>query len=265
MDSKFKKMARTGYVAKGSVYAITGVLTFMAAFNLGGQKTGKLQVIEFLEKQAFGNALLVLIGLGLLCYAGWRFIQSISDPEGIGSDKKAKAKRTGFFVSGLIYLGLAIYAFMQLITAGSSSGGGSGQSSSFLTGQTGVYIFAIIGIALAIAGFFQFKKAFTEEFLKKFNYKSISEEKRRKTIKNTGYLGLIARGIIMGILSFFFIKAAMASNTSNIKSTTDAFSFIQESSYGSWLLGAVAAGLVCYAVYMFMMAKYRQFQDGEKE
>ncbi|MDT0647704.1 DUF1206 domain-containing protein [Zunongwangia sp. F260] len=264
MDSKFKKMARIGYVAKGSVYAITGVLTFMAAFNLGGQKTGKLQVIEFLEKQPFGNALLILIGLGLLCYAGWRFIQSISDPEDIGSDKKAKAKRTGFFVSGLIYLGLAVYAFMQLFTAG-SSGGGGGQSSSFLAGQAGVYIFAIVGAALAVAGFFQIKKAYTNEFLKKFNYKSISEEKRRKTIKNTGYLGLIARGIILGILAFFFIRAAIESNTSDIKSTTDAFSFIQDSSYGSWLLGAVAAGLVCYAIYMFMMARYRQFQDGENE
>ncbi|MDT0649338.1 DUF1206 domain-containing protein [Autumnicola edwardsiae] len=259
-------MARTGYVAKGSVYAITGVLTFMAAFSLGGQKTGKLQVIEFLEKQPFGNALLILIGLGLLCYAGWRFIQSISDPEDIGSDKKAKAKRTGFFVSGLIYLGLAIYSFMQLINMGPSSGsGGGGQSSSFLAGQTGVYIFAIIGTALAVAGFFQIKKAYTNEFLKKFNYKSISEEKRRKTIKNTGYLGLISRGIILGILAFFFIRAAIESNTSDIKSTTDAFSFIQDSAYGSWLLGAVAAGLVCYAIYMFMMARYRQFQDGENE
>ncbi|MDT0690086.1 DUF1206 domain-containing protein [Salegentibacter sp. F188] len=265
MDSKYKKMARAGYVAKGSVYAITGVLTFMAAFNMGGQKTGKLQVIEFLEKQPFGNALLILIGLGLLCYAGWRFIQSISDPEGIGSDKKAKAKRAGFFVSGLIYLGLAVYAFIQLINAGSSSGGGGGQSSSFLAGQTGVYIFAIIGIVIAIVSFFQFKKAYTKEFLQKFNYKSISEEKRRKTIKNTGYLGLIARGIIMGILAFFFIRAAIESNTSDIKSTTDAFAFLQESSYGSYLLGAVAAGLVCYAIYVFMMAKYRQFQDGESE
>jgi hypothetical protein len=29
MDSKLKKMARTGYVAKGAVYGITGVLTFL--------------------------------------------------------------------------------------------------------------------------------------------------------------------------------------------------------------------------------------------
>ena len=57
MNSKLKKIARTGYVAKGSVYAITGILTFLAAFNMGGQKAGKFQALEFLEKQSFGNAI----------------------------------------------------------------------------------------------------------------------------------------------------------------------------------------------------------------
>lgn len=266
MDSRLEKMARTGFVAKATVYGITGVLTFMAAFNLGGQKTGKLQVIQFLEKQPFGNALLILISLGLLCYAAWRFIQSVKDPENIGSDMKGKGKRTGFFVSGLIYLGLAVYAGMQLFNAGSSSAGGSGGSSggplsSVLTSQAGVYIYAVIGISLALTGVFQFKKAFNEEFLKKFDYESISEEKKRKIIKNTGYLGLIARGIIFGILAYFFVRAAIKSNTTDIKSTTDAFSFLQQSPMGSWLMGLVAAGFVCYAIYVIMLARYRKFQD----
>ncbi len=65
MDSKLKKIARTGYVAKGSVYAITGVLTFLAAFNMGGQKAGKFKALEFLEKQAYGNAILIVMAIGL--------------------------------------------------------------------------------------------------------------------------------------------------------------------------------------------------------
>jgi len=256
MDSKLKKMARIGYVAKATVYGIMGILTFMAAFNMGGQKSSNLQVIEFLEKQPFGNALLVLIGLGLLCYSAWRFIQSIKDPENIGDDKVGKGKRVAYFISALLYLGLAVFAFMQLINAG-SSGGGSGGG---LTGTLGVVIFAIIGLGLVVASIFQFKKAKTKEFLKDFGFDSITDEKKRKTIKNTGYLGLIARGIIFGILSYIFIRGAIESNTSDMKGTTDAFSFLQESQYGSWLMGLVAAGLVCYSIYVFMLAKYRKFK-----
>ena len=257
MDSKLKNVARVGYVAKASVYGITGILTFLAAFNMGGQKSSKLQIIDFLEKQPFGNALLILIGLGLLCYSVWRFIQSFKDPENIGDDKKGKAKRLAYFISAILYLGLSGYAFMSLINAASS---GSGNSGAGLSGTIGVIVFAVIGIGLAVAGFFQFKKAKTKEFLQDFGYDSISDEKKRKTIKNTGYLGLIARGIIFCILSYIFIKAALASNTSNMKGTTDAFSFLQESQYGSWLMGVVAAGFVCYSIYVFMLARYRKFK-----
>ena len=259
MDSKLKKIARTGYVAKGAVYTITGVLTLLAALGEGGQKAGKFKALEFLEKQAYGNAILIVMAIGLLCYVIWRAIQVFQDPENIGSDKKGKIKRIAFGVSAIIYLALAVSAIMKVINAGSSSGGG-GNSPSFMTGQIGVIIFAIIGLSVIGAGINQFKKAYTKSFLKKFDYKSISEEKRRKTIKNTGLMGLIARGVIFLILGYFFIRAAMESNTSDIKSTTDAFSFIQDSSYGQYLLGAVAAGLVCYGIYMFMMAKYRKFK-----
>ncbi len=249
-------MARIGYVAKATVYGIMGILTFMAAFNMGGQKSSNLQVIEFLEKQPFGNALLVLIGLGLLCYSAWRFIQAIKDPENIGDDKEGKGKRVAYFISAVLYLGLAVFAFMQLINAG-SSGGGSGGG---LTGTLGVVIFAVIGLGLVVASIFQFKKAKTKEFLKDFGFDSITDEKKRKTIKNTGYLGLIARGIIFGILAYIFIRGAIESNTSDIKGTTDAFSFLQESQYGSWLMGLVAAGFVCYSIYVFMLARYRKFK-----
>ncbi|HEY9185659.1 MAG TPA: DUF1206 domain-containing protein [Salegentibacter sp.] len=263
MNSKLKKVARTGYAAKAVVYGLIGILTLMAAFNMGGQTAGQMQVIDFLEKQAFGNVLLVLIALGLLCYSGWRFYQAIKDPENIGQDKKGKAKRFGFFISALIYLSIAGYAVMKLLNTGTSSQSGSGQKgmlSSFLTGDAGVYVFAAIGIGLVATSFFQFKKAVNKDFLEKFDYKSISEEKRRRTIKNTGYLGLIARGIIFAILAYFFIRAAIAHNTSDIKSTTDAFAFLHESPMGSWLMGIVAAGMICYSIYIFMMVKYRKFR-----
>lgn len=265
MDDKLKKVARTGYVAKGTVYAITGVLTFLAAFNLGGQKTSKLQVLEFLDKQPFGNALLVLMGVGLACYAFWRYTQSISDPEGIGNDKKGKGKRVAYFISATIYLGLAVLAILRVINSGSSgspggSGSGSPQQSHFLATETGLIILGIIGAAFIGTGIAQFVKAYKGTFLRHFDLKSMSEEKRRKTIKNSGYFGISARGVVFLIIGYFAVKAALSSNPSEIKTTSEVFSFLQDSSYGPWLLGLVAAGFVCYAVYMFMMAKYRTFR-----
>ena len=263
MDDKLKKVARTGYAAKGTVYAITGVLTFLAAFNLGGQKASKLQVLEFLDKQPFGNALLVLMGIGLACYAFWRFTQSISDPEGIGNDKKGKGKRVAAFVSACIYLGLAVLAILRVVNSGSSGstgGSGSPQQSHFLATETGLIILGIIGAAFVAAAIAQFIKAYKGKFLDHFDLKSLSEEKRRKTIKKSGYFGITARGVVFLIIGYFAIQAALSSNPSEIKTTAEVFSFLQDSGSGPWLLGLVAAGFICYAVYMFMVAKYRVFR-----
>lgn len=262
MNDTIKKVAKTGFVAKGTVYAITGVLTFMAAFNMGGQKAGRVQVLDFLAKQTFGNILLILMAIGLASYATWRFIQSTKDPENIGDDTKGKAKRTAFFISGIIYLGLAVLAVLKAIGSGSGSSSSSGgaQKSSFLASETGLILIGIAGAGIVIAGIFQFIKAYRNDYTKKFDLSSLSEEKRRKSIKNTAKFGLSARGVIFLIIGYFALKASFSSDPSKIKTTTEAFSFIQESSYGAWLMGLVAAGLVAYAIYMFLMAKYRRFQ-----
>lgn len=262
MDSKTKKLARTGFVAKGIVYGIIGILTFKAAFDMGGQKAGQMQVLEFLEKQTFGNILLVLMALGLACYAAWRFIQSIKDPENIGDDSKGKAKRVAFFFSGLLYLGIGVMAALKAFgsgSGGSGSGSGSAQQSSFLASETGLWIIGIAGAGIIIAGIFQFVKAYKNDYKKKFDLSSLSEEKKRESIEKTAEFGLSARGVILLIIGFFAVQAAVNSDPSEIKTTQEAFAFIQDSAYGPWLMGLVAAGLVAYAIYMFLMAKYRRF------
>ncbi|WP_289062636.1 DUF1206 domain-containing protein [uncultured Zobellia sp.] len=261
MNNKIKQVAYVGFVAKGSVYAITGILAFLAAFNLGGQKAGKLQIIEFLEKQPFGKFLLAALGVGLICYALWRFIQSIQDPENMGTDGKALVKRVSFFISGLIYLGLGIFAIVDIFYEPDS---GSGGSSSLLTGDIRTYCFIVIGIALAGKGIYQFIKVYKGDFLKKFNLASLSDTTQRKFIKNVGYIGLMARGIMTSIISYFFLKAGFSlagSDSSSMKGTTEAFQFIQQNSSGPWLMGIVATGLVGYGVYMFTKARYRQFSN----
>lgn len=257
MDNAIKTTAKTGYVAKGVVYTITGALAFMTALNLGGQKAGKLQVIDFLEKQSFGKIILGILGIGLVCYAVWRFIQAIQDPEDIGTDSKAMVKRFSFGLSGLFYLGLGIYSIVEIFKENSSGG----SNSSFIPAEYQQYVFIVVGVGLAIKGLYQFIKAYKGDFLDKFNLKSMSSEKRRKSIKTVGYLGLCARGVVVGIIAYFFIKAGINSGSDSVGGTSEAFSFIQQNTSGPWLFALITAGLICYGVYMFLMAKYRSFDD----
>ncbi len=261
MDNNVKRIARVGYVAKGTVYGLTGLLTFLAAFDLGAEKTDQLRVLKILEEQTFGNILLGVLGAGLFCYSFWRFLQAISDPESIGTDKKAKVKRTAFFISGCIYFGLAAICFYRIFTTGDIGGSGnSNQQTSWLSNDWGLILLGAVGLALIGTGIYQFVRIYKKDFIKMFQLKQMNEKKKRKLITNSAYMGMSSRGILFLIMGYFASHAAYTANTSDVKTTMDAFSFLEDSGQGPWLLGIVAAGLVAYAIYMFLMAKYRQFQ-----
>jgi len=262
-----------GYVAKGTVYSLTGILALGAAIGFSKKSEGKLGVIKFLQDQPFGNVLLGILALGFLCYAVWRFFQSIKDPENMGAELKAIGKRVGFFFSGIIYLGLGIYTVYQIFgtTTGEQSSGKSMLPADYLDyifyaiamlpADYLDYIFYAIAIGLAIKAIFQVVKAYKGRFLEKFHLNALSNINTRKTIKWLAYSGLVARAIVVGIVSYFFFTAADTANKNDIKGTSEAFSFLRQNSEGSWLMGTVALGLICYGTYMFVMAKYRKFND----
>lgn len=256
MNENIENIARAGYVSKGMVYGITGILALKAAIGLGGSSEGKLGVLKFLEDQPFGNLLLGLVGLGLLCYAFWRFFQSIRDPENIGDSLKGIGKRTGFFFSGLVYLGLGVFSFYEIFKESGTNGNSTGK---FLPVEYLNYIFYTIALGLLIKAIFQFSKVHKGNFLSKLNLSNIAHINMRTTVKWLGYAGLVSRGIVVSIVAYFFFKAANTAGRSDIKGTADAFSFLRQNSEGPLLVGLVAFGLICYGIYMFVMAKYRRF------
>ena len=259
-DNWKERAGRVGHVAKGVVYGVAGVLTLLAAFNMGGQKAGKIQVIEFLQKQPFGNVLLILMAIGLACYAFWRFVQSVQDPQDEGTDTKGKVKRTGYFISGVLYLALGVYAVLQI----SGGGGSSGQSqqgiiASLLQSKFGVFVVILIAVGLFAKAIYQFYRVYKGDFTQNLRPVEIPYSKAESIIKNAGYAGFIARGVLVGIVGYFFLQTALQSNPGTIQGSSGAFSFIQQSTSGPWLMALIAAGLVCYGVFMFVVARYKRF------
>ena len=259
MDKRIKGMARLGYAAKGIVYGIIGGLTLMAALNLGGEKPDKLRVLKFIEEQPFGKVLLVIIGFGLLCYCSWRIFQAIADPDRKGSDSKGLFTRSGYFVSGILYLSFGAAAIMRVL----DSGGGSktqDKNVPFLATDAGIILIGIAGCIILGTAVRQFIKVYKQKYLEEFDLTSISDQQKRKLVKRMANFGLAARGVIFLIIGFFAVKAALDANPDEIKDTSDVFNFLHQMSYGAFLLGIVSAGLVAYAIHMLLLARYRKFQ-----
>jgi uncharacterized membrane protein YidH (DUF202 family) len=224
---------------------------------MGGSKSGKSSAFAFLEKQAYGQVLLGILAASLLCYAIWRFIQSLSDPENIGSDAKAKAKRAGFFLSALFYLSFAFLAVKKIVSSG-SSGGSGGSKLQGLDPTIVTVVLAIIGVGMAVKAIIHFVQAYKGKFLDKYR---VGDLKMEKFVRKAGYIGFYARSAVMAILSFIFFRAAFGGGSKEMKGTKEAFSFLQDSSYGTILMGVTAAGLAAYGLFVLALSRYRKF-DG---
>lgn len=253
-------LARFGYAAKGIVYGVIGILAFQAAFGAGGQTTDTRGALREIVQQPFGRILLGIIGIGLLGYVLWRFVQAGLDPEGKGSDAKGIVKRIGYAASGFAYAGLALAAF-QILT-GSGSGGGGGQSQQHWTARLlaqpfGQWLVAIVGLIIIGIALNAFYVAYSAKFREKLKMGEMSSAEDT-WVTRIGRAGLAARGVVFALVGWFFIQAALQSDASETGGLGKALSTLAGQPYGPWLLGLVALGVIAYGLYAIAEARYRK-------
>lgn len=254
------RIAKAGLIAKGIVYVTLGILGFMAAFELGSQsdgEAGRNGVFKFIKDSPGGGWLLGLLAAGLVCYSLWRFIQSFRKEDG-GKEIKP-AKRVRYFLSGLAYLAVAFSAIKMDLGAGGSKGDQNQQmAGELLSKPFGQWLVGIAALILAAIGIYQVFYGLSEKYKKHVEGMS-THSKASSILLSAGKTGYVARGIVWLIVAFLGLKAALHSNASEAGDTAKAFQFLESSSYGSYLLGALGIGLMAYGVFNFIRARYERF------
>ena len=254
-------LARIGYATKGVVYLLIGGLALMMAFGEGGGTTGSKGAIQTIGSQPFGQFLLWATAIGLGAYALWQVVRAVLDPEATGEDddKKRIAKRIGYAASGAVHGALAVAA-VQMATG---SGGGGSSKKTYLAkimempgGTVIVYILAAIVVGV---GIYQFVKGYRAKFMERLKSGEMSSTEKTWSLR-VGRAGLMARGVVFGIMGYFLYQAAASGSASQAKGVGGALSAIASESYGMILLGIMAVGLIAYALHQFFSAKYRRIE-----
>lgn len=252
-------VARAGYAAKAAVYAVIGVLAVRQAAGSGGETTGGSGAIQQIAGGPFGTVLVGLLAAGLAGYVIWRLVQAFLDPEADYTDegKKRLAKRGFYFVSAVLYGALAWQALQLLVGGGGSGGGGGGGTQSLaarlMDQPWGVWLVGAIGVGVVARGILQFVKAYRETFKDKIRSFDLGPA-RRSWVITASRIGLTARGVIFAIIGGFLIRAAVTHDPQRAGGLEQALDTLAGN---AWLLGAIGAGLVCYAVYQLVKARYR--------
>ena len=253
----FEVLARAGFIGRGVVYAIIGVLAIKLAFGVGGKTTDQQGALKTVAAQPFGKVLLILLAIALGGYALWRFVHAAL---GHGPERSDSGlDRVTALCSGIVYAGLCALAVEILLGSG---GGGSSTSPDKATGGVlgwngGTWLVGLAGLVMIGVGAYQGYRGVTHDFLRD----SKSEEMgpaTRTAVKWLGTFGLLARMVVFGLVGVFLIKAAVEYDPSQAVGIDGALAKLADSSQGPFLLGVVAAGLIAFAIYSFSDARYRR-------
>lgn len=245
-----------GFIAKGLIYVVVGVLSLLAALNMGGESSGTNQALLFVKKQAFGQFLLMLLGVGLLCYSFWMFVRSIRDPENMGKDWMSVLMRIGIFITGLVYAFLAVLAFYHLFNASEDK---PGEEYLDILGPTTVSIlFIVVGIILLAQAIIMVIGVFKGGVMDQFN---LEGHKGSYLIRLGGMFGFYSRAFIVFIIAYFFLRAGIYTDNHEIKGIADAFSFLDQSFTGKILMAFTAIGFISYGLFFILLSRYRTFEE----
>ncbi len=262
-DNWLEKLARAGYSTKGAVYLIIGALAVQAAIGSGGGTEGTKGAISSLSDEPFGQVMLVIMAIGLLCYGIWRVIEAVTDPRQLGTDAKALLKRGAYLLSGLLYLGLAWWAASIVFGWGGGSSGSDGSSKTEWTARVmeqpfGRWLVGIAGAVIIGVAIYRLVAAYQAKFMKHYNAATMTEKERNAALY-TGQFGIAARAVTFVIIGVFLIRAALQADPQETKGLEGALDTLASQPLGPWILGIVALGLMAYGVYCFTRARYAHF------
>lgn len=251
-------MARIGYVVRGVLYIVVGILAVQVALGVGGETTDKKGAIEAIGSQPFGKLLLVLVAIGLAGYSLWGLVRAFLDPLKRGTDPKGLAQRGGYLVSALAYGSLipATIAFIQ----GTGNNGGNSQASQDLTATIlalpfGQWLTALVGIIGMIGGIGQMYQGISTDFKKDLKTNEMSSAEQTWAVR-VGRFGSIARGVVFLLLGFFVLQAALQFDPKKAQGLDGALQTVAHQPYGLVLLALVALGLVSFGVYSVLCARW---------
>ncbi len=266
--------ARVGWVAKGVVYGLVGVLALTIVFGAqgssssnggSGEEASQSGALAKIAESPAGSILLYVLAAGLVIYALWRLFTVIMPAD---NDAESWLTRAGYLVSAVVYSVLAWTAFTI-----ASSGGSSGQQSEdakvervtrdFLEMTGGRAIVFGAGAALIVIGAVFLYKAYSAKFEKQLEHRGVGPISYRMIVA-MGRIGWVGRAGMMAVIGYFLCRAAWRFDPDEAKGLDGSLRQAAGSTVGTILVIVVGAGLLIYGAFCVISAPRRRLVPADE-
>jgi hypothetical protein len=261
------RVARLGFCARGVVYGVIGLIALQIArhgTNRGSAQSSanKEGALREIADHQLGRALLLVLAVGLGGYALWRISEALWGKRDEADAHKRTVKRLGSAGKAAVYVTLLV-STLRFVHKGTAAGGTSGDkqerswAARTLDLPAGRLMVGSLGIALMAAGVYMIYRGLAQKFEKRLDTSDMGPLVGRM-VDITGAVGISARGVVFGLAGFVAVKAAIDVDPAQAHGIDGTLRLIAHQTYGGVLLSATALGLVCYGIYSFAEARYRQ-------
>lgn len=263
-----KMLARFGFLTKGVLFIIIGMLAVLVAIGFReGELAGTRGALATIAQAPFGKILLLVFVIGAGAYAGWNILRGIADVDDHGNGKIGLLKRLIAIGLGLVYAFIGLVGLYILLGPGSAGGGdGSGMPETLtavlLDFPFGVILVVLIGLGFLAAAAGVAYQALSLKFLDKFKDFDNQNASRHRLIATTGFTGFLARALLFGLIGYFLISAAVNYNPDKVVGLDGALRALAQQSYGQIILFFTAFGLICYGFLSILKSKFRDLEKG---
>jgi hypothetical protein len=256
-------IGHAGYIAEGVLYVLVGCFALLAALGRQRQPNGSTGALAKLGGTGLGDALLALLALGLAAFVIWQLVLAVSDPEHRADRRSPRRRlmRLGHLLNGvfhIVFVGEAVWSLFGLSHPEHEKDAQIQWTARAMSLPAGRYGVALVGAGIVMFGLWQFYRAATRDKNKRVD---LSRTRLRFAINVLGVCGLAARGTLFFLVGGYLINAAWRHDPRYSGGIAGALGGLKQQPYGEWLLGVVAAGLICYGLCQVIKERYRRLAD----
>jgi Domain of Unknown Function (DUF1206) len=199
------------------------------------------------------------LAAGMLLYAAWRVVSAVM-PGGSGAE--SWAKRIGYLVSAVIYTTFAITAISLARSSHASADGNSkvtDLTARTMTHSAGRFVIGAVGVIAIGAGLYRLMKGLKRDVNDELDLSGMSTQRARLT-RRLGAIGEVGRGIAIGLIGFFLLRAAVTFDASQATGLDGALRRLAVNSWGQLIVAVIGVGFVAYGVFCLTTFTHRRLQ-----
>jgi hypothetical protein len=256
--------ARLGWVAKGVVYGLVGVLAVrIAALGFekdqarGGSEASQTGAVAELADSSIGTVALWIVAIGLALYVLWRLISILLPAD--SSSAKTWLTRAGYLVSAVTY---AVLAWSAVSFATQDGGTGRSQTEDakverftrdVMDMSVGRWLVGALGVIVVGVGMYFLYKGLRATFRDELEPAGVGPVSH-ETIVTLGRVGWVGRGIVMGLVGWFLIRAAVEFRPAQAHGFDGSLREVTDTTFGPVLVGFAALALILYGLFCVISA-----------